>query len=326
MKRVITHLIFNLISERFLKSEEVYDELEDLGNKISSIFISFLNIILLVKKSSLNLNKNIKKQFFQLMFIKFEYILKFKNKIKFYHILKYLKFREIREYIGRKHKSKFIKPKRNDEKILKIFKNLMKNLFLEYKSKYLYKEKINLIFKVNQIKNNMFNKNLFNNFGKINKKQNENDFFFNKNICIKRNKLKKENFQNNFQICKKKKNINLTFKNNKSKLISQDIKYLFYDFYFGETSLNNNIPLNYFFDPLKPSLENKKFKSFKLAYFRLLLSSKKFKNKLENILNEELFYFDLIKEYPILLNNIYYSTPTFILDQFKSKSKFLWTS
>lgn len=48
-------------------------------------------------------------------------------------LIKYIKFREMREYLERKKKSKFVRYRRNDEKIKKIYKHIMIRVYTDFK-------------------------------------------------------------------------------------------------------------------------------------------------------------------------------------------------
>jgi hypothetical protein len=103
-------------------------------------------------------------------------------------------------------------------------------------------------------------------------------------------------------------------------------KRLFYQKYFLQTANIESIPINHFYDPLKQKPVNKKFKSFTNKYFLLLLKSGDFEEKVKELMQNNKLMFIILQKYPKMFGDMIQANPTILLDQHKSKSKFIWTS
>jgi hypothetical protein len=68
-----------------------------------------------------------------LLFNQLQSLFKEDPKSIYLDLIKYIKFREMREYLERKKKSKFVRYRRNDEKIKKIYKHLMLHIYTNFK-------------------------------------------------------------------------------------------------------------------------------------------------------------------------------------------------
>jgi hypothetical protein len=347
INHVISFLIIKLISERFLNIGFIFNEIELIQNDVTSIMTS---IIKLLENLNVKSNSNSKKRLcFQRITALLGSSLEFSDNKMYYVIIQYIKRREMREYMGRKRKSLFVKPRRNDEKLKKIYKRLMKSLFVNFKQEFLglQKKKVNNFQKkplnLNDIKFEEFlqeeNSKLF-----ISDSEDDESFFnFKIEPLISENKdpsndkitVKICNMMQGFDNDTEKKVFSLKnhtdlkrtqFKNKSKRFTSKEREHEFYVHYFKERAQELNIPLNNFYDPLKQKFKNMAYKSFTIKYFKLLLSSDHFKSKVKNYLENNRLIIDMLGEYSCQLKDLLKSVPTILIDQHKPKSKFLWTS
>jgi hypothetical protein len=254
----------------------------------------------------------------------------------------------MREYMGRKRKSQFVKPRRNDEKLKKIYKRLMQTLFSDFKKEYFGNSHSKSVKEPKKLKD--LNDIEFEDFLKDNNSNlflsdsEDEDSLFNFNTggnAVLKQDLESDNIivkisnkMHNFEcdsILKKYTNKNKILKSSKFKhkptrFTSKERENEFYEYYFGKRARELGIPLNYFYDPLKQKFRNMKYKSFTIKYFKLLLSSNQFKMKVVQYMENSQLVLDMLSEYSIQLKDLFKSVPTILLDQHKPKSKFLWTS
>lgn len=103
-------------------------------------------------------------------------------------------------------------------------------------------------------------------------------------------------------------------------------KRLFYQKYFSQTALLQGIPIDNFYDPLKQTPVNTRFKSFTNQYFRLIMKSEKFETKVKELMQKSSLIVHVLSKYPKMMDDLILANPTILLDQQKTKSKFIWTS
>lgn len=297
-------LLIKFISNRFNIFERIFIGIEMINKPIIQIIDLITNYIIRTVSKN-DLNERIDFSFFLLFFKK----LNLKNNSQEYlYACKYIKERDMHDFIGIKKQGYFKRPKRTDEKLKKIYKRLMKKLIFDFKADYKVSSNLKkkksikndsvFIFELSDIESDEKTKqfDLFN-------EENENS----------RNSLNKMDCKSNIN-SKKKKN-----------LLSLDYEKLFYKHYFEKTSIAHLIPLNHFHDPLKKNLKNSKYKSFTNLYFRLLLKSDEFKEKIQENFDDDYFMKYSIKNYQLEYKNLLFANKNIFTNQFKVRSRFLWT-
>lgn len=286
--RLVCWMILKFVSDRFATLNTISDVIEDLMKPIIHIIKSLLNLFNVLK------NKIIKKEHLpevKDLFGKLNSVFVFPEQSIFENTRNYLRFREAREYLQRKKKSKFIRPKRNDEKLKKVYKNLIKIMSRDFVSQIDVCSVLPIV------------QNYPNEFPKI------------KNL----NKL----VQITFHQKKQKKSVSL--QESAFSMSKTEQNKLFYIYYFGSVSKKRGILMNHFYDPLKASLKNEKHRSFNLDYFDLLLSSGIFKREVLDLLENGGLLFKVFEEYPLSVKTLFETVPTILSEQVRDKSKFPWT-
>lgn len=340
INRFLSFLIIKLISARYQRAGYVFNDIEHIDEDVVFIVAKFVRI--LVNLSEQNLSKKAR-------IMKLEHLTQSLNSMfycwnnqMYFLITQYTKNREMREYMDRKRKSQFIKPRRNDEKLKKIYKRIMKNMLADFKFEFYGQKR-----KSKQSQKNM-NDMEFEEFLKdMNSKMFLSDSEDDPSILgfdvdqrhpprppkgpdAKKNAVFPKTRKRSFfkvEFPGAEPDLNPFSRSASSKRLTskqQEIK--FYEFYFGKFAESQKIPLNFFFDPLKQKFENKKYKSFTIKYFKLLLNSERFKKKVVGYIQANGLVLDMLGEYSKSLADLFQSVPTILLDQHRPKSKFLWTS
>jgi hypothetical protein len=344
ISRFTSFLIIKLVSSRYQNAGYVFNDIEHIEQDVMFIISHILKMISNLKNKNLSSEKRI---------LNLEQVTQSLNSLfycwnnqMYYSITQYIKQREMREYMDRKRKSQFIKPRRNDEKLKKIYKRIMKNLLSDFKNDFFGDEPLRKLNK----KNMKMNEENFDEFLKemnskmfVSESEEETSVFNFDNAAMElmqspssgKEPLKtyhvhhKRDSQHltRFSFTDPKPNLNPFSKKALSKRLTskqQEIK--FYEYYFNEYAQFEGLPLNHFYDPLKQKFENRKYKSFTIKYFKLLLNSNKFKEKVVTYIRDNQLVLDMLGEYSKSLGDLFDSVPTILLDQQKPKSKFLWTS
>ena len=311
--RLVCFLILKIIVTRFKQTQVVYDDIECLEDDICKIIKFLLQNFLLFKSNDTKVQRCREKM--REIFEKLNEMFECGKSEDLFLMSKYIKMREMREYLGRKKKSKFVRPRRNDEKLKKIYKNLLRSMQEN--------------FKQTQIQNQCFETHHTTQESENNSWYSENTENYLKNASCMRprkdilqnKKLKNNNKLGKFLAMELQKNFQKSANHGNDKL-----KKNFYDFYFKAASLRLNLPLEYFYDPLKKIYTNTGFKSFTTKYFKLLLQSNIFKADVTRLFDNDQFILEAFMEYPKTFEQILNSVPTIFIDQQMKKSKFLWTS
>jgi hypothetical protein len=313
--RLIYFLIFKIIIIRFNKTQVVYDEIECVEEAVCQIVEKVIAIMIELKDSENQTDFERQKKICFKVFSKLNQKFVCGNKNDLMTMTKYIKFREMREYLGRKKKSKFVRPRRNDEKLKKIYKNLLKTMLENFKQNNIQ----NFSVKTKSTMNNSENSSIQSNSKEMKE--------FKSNMTWSSAQSPWSQTSNNYSLLKQNISPLLPAYLEKKLLPSSDqLKRKFYEFYFRSTSKQLNVPFEYFFDPLKKIYKNTGFKSFTIKYFRLLLQSDQFKTEVENLFENYHFLLDALLDYPKTFSKMLTSVPTILMDQQKKKSKFLWTS
>jgi hypothetical protein len=308
---MVYFLIFKIIVSRFKQTQVVYDNIEYLEDEVCQIVQVLLQSILIFNSNAKQNKLNQRKEICSKLFQKLNSFFECGKAEDFFLMSQYIKIREMREYLGRKRKSKFIRPRRNDEKLKKIYKNLLKSMMENYKK----------------------NQNL-NYTGSTDHTvyDSEDNLWISENIDIQtREKLFRKDPVQNTRMLKdslgkiKPNQLKILYEK-KNKYSSGKLKNNFYEHYFRSTSESLKVPFEHFYDPLKKIYQNTGFKSFTIKYFRLLLQSKAFKSDVIKLFKTGNFLLDVLMEYSKSFEQILASVPTIFIDQQKKKSKFLWTS
>lgn len=334
--RIASFLIIRLVSQRFFRMKRVFDHIERLEIPIFEIIQESLNVISLSRK---NLKENPGNLYsFNQTMNKLNQKFFSDSRLDLFLITKYVKYREMREYLGRKRKSEFIKPRRNDEKLKKVYKRIMKHSISKFK--------LNLKIKAKKKPKISPKKQSFEmiRFGDVDEDNiNESKMFISEseednhwlNTSLKSNEINKSNWMKgllettNLQI---ETLINISPKSNSKvqskrakKLTSKQKEMQFYENYFHPLAKERKIPIDHFYDPLKQKYRNSKYKSFTITYFKQLLASDLFLFEVKDYLKGDRILLDVIYEYPNLLKDLFQGCEMILLDQHKAKAKFLWT-
>jgi hypothetical protein len=307
--RLSSSLILKFIALRFRKIGNVFDDIEVIDDVVASIVRNVINILTQLK-TKMHFQPEMRFDY------QIEHLLKELNSEfalgkteDLESVLYYIKSREMKDYLGRKRKSKFIRPRRNDEKLKKVYKNLMKVLKEDYENK-----NSKCPDNVDNVRSEFFTKSFAaNQVSQTN--QYSNNYFLSDPYFNKENNLSMINKNNSASY----------LQNNSEKKLPNFNKNEFYKSFFDEICSERKIPLNYFFDPLRKESGNTKFKSFTTTYLKLLLESQKFKQSVCGLIKEGTLVCRTVGEYPYELNFILRSSPNVLMAQYKKKAKFLWT-
>lgn len=317
--RLVCRLVLTFVSRRFGKAGVVFDEVEYFEKPFTQLLECVFGLFGLIKQSLLTGAPRTRSTA----------ILNFLNRLLdepmqkvFSRINEYLKLRELREYLRRKKKSKFVRPRRNDEKLKKIYKNLMKKMLQDFKgqidtSSLLQFAKTQpaslwLAAKRGPSRHNSSFRDSSNKFQTIASVESRTqDSLFLDGDALRTDAAPKPHAEDLRML--------------KKSLTSNDIKKLFYEFYFARTASELQVPISHFYDPLKTNMKNPSYKSFTIKYFKLLMKSGLFRNELEEQFREERLLVDILGEYPDSLSKLFGSIPTILIEQQKRKSKFMWT-
>jgi hypothetical protein len=132
--RLVELLIVKLLVNRFKNTQLIFDEVECIDNDICEILEMVCDLFSSVKASldkCTSDESKIKKM--DCLFDQLQELFGDCSGNVYLDLIKYIKFREMREYLERKKKSKFVRYRRNDEKIKKIYKNVMLNIYTNFK-------------------------------------------------------------------------------------------------------------------------------------------------------------------------------------------------
>lgn len=339
INRVISQLIIVLISRRFKRAGSVFNDVEHVHKEVVSVVSRVVQIV--GNLNSKNTPKDKKILFIRDLSQKLQTLLSSPSNEEFLDIIRYVKHREMREYMGRKRKSQFVKPRRNDEKLKKIYKRIMKNLLSDFKRSlfdasrpqpdparpprakdmdfedFLKEENSKLFVSDSDDGDSLFD------FQSRNKSARDGRI-----TVLVRNEMGASGGRD----ARAGRN-QTTLHSNASSLKRRSMRFTsreqekrFYEYYFGETARGMGLPLDHFFDPLKQKFGNSRFKSFTIKYFKLLLESPSFGARVIESVRGHRLVLDMLAEYSKLLGDLFQSVPTILLDQHKPKSKFLWTS
>lgn len=299
LHRLTFFLIFKTIVMRFNKTQVVYDEIESLEREVCGVVEHVLATLLELQKTGPNFTPEKRKLVCSRVFAQLNAKFRCGQVDDFRSMVQYIKFREMREYLQRKRKSKFVRPRRNDEKLKKIYKNLLKTMLERYK----YSEMKGLATTTPNTQPSSENSSVqVADPGRMVWSKAENELI--------------RSGPSGLDI----------FAEKKVQLRSEQLKMNFYEFYFKDTSREIAVPFEYFFDPLKKIYKNPGFKSFTVKYFKMLLRSQKFKCEIEALFGDFQFLLEALLDYPKMFRKMLESVPTILIDQQKKKSKFLWTS
>lgn len=265
------------LAEKFEQENHLVDYIETSADEILSHFDSILRHF---KNNFLNDKKNVTQienwercEIFEISSFGLSKNQNFLDKHQiFLKIFHYLNLREGKDCVTRKKKSLWVKPKRDDERLKKIFKHVLQILHQKFINKKFSKK----IFQSN--KENYANPK---NICKIETPKTQHS----KNLTIETPVKEKSFLFTEARTLETKEHLS----NQQIYLSNEELEVEFYKFYFGGISRNLEIPINNFFDPVKRRLVNKKFKSFTLSYFRLLLKSQKFRIEVQKELEIEIF-------------------------------------
>jgi hypothetical protein len=341
INHLISFLIIKLISQRFESVGFVFNDIELIHNDIVFLISSIVQILENLNKDSTTNDKKL--IFFQKISKMLKPIFEKQDSKMYFVIIKYIKYREMREYMGRKRKSEFVKPRRNDEKLKKIYKRIMKTLFSDFKKSHHDEDETETIKQNKDLNEIKFEEYLNKESSKLFLTDSDEEgsimSSFIKNASsskTKRETLKMmtvEEDRNQFKfgskstVYKRSSELKMShYKYKTTRFSNKEQEKEFYEFYFKKIANELKIPLNYFFDPLKQKFGNKKYKSFTVKYFNLLLQADQFKLKVKQYLQDNQLVLDMLTEYSKQLKDIFNSVPTILIDQHKPKSKFLWTS
>ena len=118
--RLTCFLILKIIVTRFNKTQVVYDDIECLEDNVCLIIEKFITSLLYLKSGEISNKTQEDEQPIDKTFILFNRMFETGDENDFYSMTRYIKFREMREYLGRKKKSRFVRNRRNDKKLKKI--------------------------------------------------------------------------------------------------------------------------------------------------------------------------------------------------------------
>lgn len=131
---LIQALIAKFIVSRFGNSQLIFDEVECIDKDISELLDMLLGAWSTVRRQagpdprSGDLERGVRGFAEQLASV-----FPREPRSTLFDLIKYIKFREMREYLERKKKSKFVRYRRNDEKIKKIYKHIMIRVYSDFK-------------------------------------------------------------------------------------------------------------------------------------------------------------------------------------------------
>lgn len=299
LHRLAFFLIFKIIVVRFNKTQVVYDEIESLEKEVCSIVEHVLALLLELRNNGRQMPLEKRKLVCSRVLGQLNTQFRCGQVEDFSSMAQYIKFREMREYLERKRKSKFVRPRRNDEKLKKIYKNLLKTMLEHYKYSQLA----------------------------ILSSTSPNTQPSSENSSVRVGDYPRESWaEKDAGLAKPARDAAELFAEKKVQLRSEQLKMSFYEFYFKRTAKEVEVPFEYFFDPLKKIYKNRGFKSFTVKYFKLLLQSPKFKEEIAGLFQNFHFLLEALMDYPKMFKKMLESVPTILIDQQKKKSKFLWTS
>jgi len=338
INRTVSILIVKFISKRFHQVKQVFDNIERLEQSIFFILKNLFNILICWRQKSIAMqNQTNMLNFVSNHFKRLEEIFCCDSKLNLFFITKYVKYREMREYIGRKKKSDFIKPRRNDEKMKKIYKRIMKHMIEDFKKnaqstpleemeeikhKNIHSEQLKIKDGYKMI---FENSKMF-----ISDSEDEANLFVTKyaSFIMGEAHVAQSIDQSDAGLDEKfqKKIKTLRNPNDRfSKLTSREKEEKFYEFYFKKEAKALGIPVSFFYDPLKQKHKNPQYKSFTIKYFKLLMKSQTFATQVKNYLENDRIMIEVLTDYPKQLNDLFVVCQTILLDQHKNKAKFLWT-
>jgi hypothetical protein len=132
--RIIQMQILKFLVSRFKNTQLIFDEVECIESDILQImFIVIDSFTILGEQIKLIQDKTKRVIIIKSFIFKVMKLFKFESNSSILTFTKYIKFREMREYVERKKKSKFIRHRRNDEKIKKVYKHIMMKMYSDFK-------------------------------------------------------------------------------------------------------------------------------------------------------------------------------------------------
>lgn len=279
LHRICCQLIIQFTARRFKSAGAVNDQIEAIEDQVVAVAQNVLTILLKIKKRVSEEKGVLLNQVWYIM-DRLNGQLMETRPSDLAGVLEYVKSRELREYLGRKRKSKFMRPRRNDEKLKKVYKNMMRVLKEDFRRRESWGTSRGLFFKNPDPEGPL---QLEAPPGPISKQRESSPSFWE----------------------------------------TPDSR--FYEFYFGEVSRSRGVSLDCFFDPLKRSNTNTRFRSFTTSYLRLLLQSSPFRQDASCLLKSPQLVCRTVQRYPEELAFILKSSPHVLLSQFRKKAKFLWS-
>lgn len=305
--RFICYFFLKIVADRFCRNKLVYDEIEYFGDRLLILVDQLLMLLEDLKQRLLSKGDT---GGIAGIFGKLNEVFKFDESHMIHMLTRYLKQREMREYLQRKKKSKFTRPKRNDEKLKKIYKNVMQSMLNDFKRQMDESLEVHLFQ----------NKASFLRLEQATTDQSKPESIQCASSQFKVMSANQKTLEN-----VDAKGLANASERSKSRITSKEKKAFFYKYYFESVARKQKIPLDHFYDPLKAILKNTKFKSFTNKYFDLLLESNVFRKEIGDQLNNEQFLVEEVVNYPKVLGDLFRSVPTIVVEQVKSKAKFLWT-
>lgn len=302
LHRLTVGLIIRVLAIRFGQVGYFYDQIEVIETGILTMVRLVLRFLEVIRAESIRAPDSTRLASAWAAVDTLNEQLRWNKPIEFGWFIEYVRSRTANGYLFRKNKNMLARSKRNDEKLKKVYKNLIAELFEDYKKKELITENP---VKIQQIQ-----------LSATSTESHE-----------KRAVSPKiKNKEKHAELGKRPGKIAVPNKSVTPRRLNKLQMQLFYQFYFKNTAKHRNIPIEHFYDPAKTTLLNPKFKTFSVKYFKLLLQSELFYSMTLRYVCSDLLLVRILKRYSENLWLMLKSTPTALLDQYKIKAKFFWTS
>ena len=134
LNQIVQILIIKFLVFRFQNSRLIFDEVECIEDDITEIICMILKVFSILKRRFIaQPNDPENKTFIESVCAQIQKLFIYETNKSILEFTRYIKFREMREYVGSKKKSKFTRFRRNDEKIKKVYKHIMMKIYLDYK-------------------------------------------------------------------------------------------------------------------------------------------------------------------------------------------------
>lgn len=299
---LIQLLIVKFIVNRFGNTQLIFDEVECIEKDISELVLLVMDTWSAIRRDSADLRLGADS-----FATRLRELFPGEPRQIYLDLIKYIKFREMREYLERKKKSKFVRYRRNDEKIKKIYKHIMIHVYTDFKS-----ARGGPLAPTPPLSQPELGK----------RRSLSGEDQSRQKVHTSDEKRRQSNPKTPLSLGTPR-SPDLSLENLTP---GRKTKRLFYQSYFQGTAEAEGLPIDHFYDPLKQTPANRKFKSFTNKYFLLLMKSDGFRRELQRLMQNHCLLFVVLKKYPKMLEDMMLANPTILVDQQKAKSKFLWTS